>query len=175
MAFSLIVLLLGTALPVYANADANSPSTNYRIYLRVDEVDIFDKPNGKKIATVEQYVDDADGPADFNRFIVNSFVKDNYWAKVTVTKVDGKKITGYVRTKFIMPNLHALDYVIVNHTAGLTLKSQPNAKSKGIITIPYGTRVDINYDKELTEAWYYVTYVVKGKKYKGYLPSKYLQ
>lgn len=174
---SLIIImsfLLLFSIPVQAANYENSPRGNYNVYVHGESIDLFDKPKGKKIVTLKSFGELNEGPKEL-LLVVKQFVKDNYWVKVNATAINGKKYTGYVRNKFISPNYNSWDHAFINHTSGLNLRAKPSTKAKKVVTIPYGTRVDITSNNDIESNWLNISYVVKGKKYEGFVSRQYVK
>lgn len=161
--------------PVNAAQYENSPAKGYYVYAVGDKVALFEKPNGKKTITLKSYEETADGPAHLSMTVVQ-FVKNQYWVQVEAISVKGKKYTGYVRTTAISPNFVSADYAFVNVTEGLNLRAKPTTQAKIVARIPYGTLLTWEYEEKLPSdsSWLAVSYVVKGKKYSGYVAKKYV-
>ena len=153
----------------HVSAASVSPKSDYYVYVDKESITLYDKPNGKKIGTYKGCFE-KNQTNICNIFKAKKFVKNN-WVQLSVELHSGEKFTGYAQTKYIRANHVSFDYAIINN-AGLNLRTKPSTNSKVLVAIPYGTRVDINYDKNSTKDWYYVTYVTKSKTYKGYIYSK---
>lgn len=149
-------------------ATQNSPTTNYSVYINGENIPYYSKPGGKKLGTIPGMFGTYD-----NRLLVKKVASDYYTlVKFSKTKNGKKKYTGYVKNSDIHVNYNSLDYAVVR-VASMNLRSKPSTSSKTITNIKRGTRVSV-LPTGTTEDWYKVKYYKNGKKYTGYLSTKYL-
>ncbi|WP_203363696.1 SH3 domain-containing protein [Bacillus sp. REN10] len=179
--FFLIVLTLIISLFSLSSTDnvlaaTNSPKSNYTVYITSANVNVYNKPNGKKVETIKRWAGNENdgGPGIPNTFVVKKFVANN-WVQVAHKKANNKTVQGYVQTKYISPNYLSLDFAMIDSTNGLNLRAAPNTKSKVLKVIPYGTRVDIIDDDNTNYGWFKVKYVVNNKSVIGYISKKYVR
>lgn len=120
---------------------SESTSFSYEVFLKND-VDVFDKPNGKKIDRINVWAQEpVDGPDGIhNTVIVKQFTFDN-WVYIIHKKSNGQIIKGYIPSQKISPNLFAVDYGMINNTSGTALLSEPSVNSTKITTIPHGALI----------------------------------
>lgn len=149
-------------------ANANSPISNYVVFIKPDFINVYDKPNGNKIAEIERGFE-TEWEYVHNSLIVKKFFADN-WVQITHKNEEGKLISGYVQVKDIKANINAFDYTIIAKTSGLELMKSPNSNSKVLAVVPYGTRVDVYSGND---DWYEVVFKVNNKEIRGYIRSIY--
>lgn len=149
-------------------ATQNSPTTNYGVYIDGENIPYYNKPGGKKLGTI---------PGMFgkynNRLLVKKVASDYYTlVKFSKTKNGKKKYTGYVKNSDIRVQYNSVDSAVVR-VSSMNLRSKPSTSSKTVTNIKRGTRVSV-LPAGTTEEWYKVKYYKNGKKYTGYLSTKYL-
>ncbi|WP_409303060.1 SH3 domain-containing protein [Peribacillus sp. SCS-155] len=173
--FVILISLLPFQSSETAFATTNSPKSNYIVYITGKKADIFNKPVGKKIATINQSYNESNDPIPTpNTLLVKKFVA-NHWVQVTHKTRGGKMIKGYVQTKYISANYISADYAVIDSVNGLYLRKSASSKSKVIITIPYGTRVNLIAVSGSKNEWYKVKYNVNNKSFIGFISNKYVR
>lgn len=176
-----IVLTIVFALSISTSALAagkTSPTSGYKVVVtgssNDNNVAYYAKPNGKKLGTILSVfnLDSGWGDPDFNEVVVQKFVDAN-WVQVKLAKTGkgAKNYSAYMKTKDLAAS--GFDESVVVKIKKAALYEKKSVKSKVIVNIPRGTKMNIDYSKErYNKKWATVIYYKNGKKYEGYILKK---
>lgn len=165
---SFLVCAIGSAFGTSSiAAQKNSPTTNYDVFIKGDAIPYYDKVNGKKIGMISYRI----GESSNDLLMVK--VENDYYSKVKFKKTENgkRKYVGYVKNKDISAIFNSLDNLVVR-VSTINLRTKASTKGKVVTQIKRGTQLDI-ISVNRSETWAKVKYYKNGKKYVGYVSTKY--